>query len=324
MRAMAGSAVAAGVGVLVLMIAATMLSVTFATRGAMATNKPVIEVLHFVGAKNGFIAGHFQRHFLLLGLQGGALGGGVAIAAVRAGRRRSAAGSPAAPAASRARRCSARSRSGFGGYVAVLGQIVLIAAGHRADLASYRQPHARGIDRLRMLAQDVAHAVIGFHVTMAASVAARAPRCCWRWPASSGSSGQIRDRRGDARQQGRRHRGAHRRRHAHSRRHRAAGGRARQAAVDQRACTASTQLQARSRALTPLYAQVFHLLHRPRPLRAQYLRQRASRPSAGRTNTISIRLIVVTSNWHMPRAMVELGHQLPDVTLIPYPVISEK
>jgi uncharacterized SAM-binding protein YcdF (DUF218 family) len=34
-------------------------------------------------------------------------------------------------------------------------------------------------------------------------------------------------------------------------------------------------------------------------------------------------LIVVTSNWHMPRAMVELRHQLPDVTLIPYPVISE-
>jgi uncharacterized SAM-binding protein YcdF (DUF218 family) len=35
-------------------------------------------------------------------------------------------------------------------------------------------------------------------------------------------------------------------------------------------------------------------------------------------------LIVVTSNWHMPRAMVELGHQLPDVTLIPYPVLSAK
>ena len=35
-------------------------------------------------------------------------------------------------------------------------------------------------------------------------------------------------------------------------------------------------------------------------------------------------LIVVTSNWHMPRAMAELGHQLPDATLIPYPVISEK
>src|SRR6185437_4744683 len=79
MRTMAGSAVAAGLGVLILMVAATMLSVTFATRGAMATNKPVIEVLHFVGAKNGFIAGHFQRHFLLLGFEGGAIGGGAAI-----------------------------------------------------------------------------------------------------------------------------------------------------------------------------------------------------------------------------------------------------
>jgi cell division transport system permease protein len=79
MRAMAGTAVAAGIGILVLMVAATVLSVTFATRGAMATNKTVIEVLHFVGAKNGFIASNFQRHFLLLGLQGGAVGGGAAI-----------------------------------------------------------------------------------------------------------------------------------------------------------------------------------------------------------------------------------------------------
>jgi uncharacterized SAM-binding protein YcdF (DUF218 family) len=33
---------------------------------------------------------------------------------------------------------------------------------------------------------------------------------------------------------------------------------------------------------------------------------------------------VVTSNWHMPRAMAELEHQLPEVTLIAFPVISEK
>lgn len=79
MRAMAGTAVAVGVAILILMVAATVLSVTFATRGAMATNRTVIEVLHFVGAKNGYIAGNFQRHFLLLGLQGGAIGGGAAI-----------------------------------------------------------------------------------------------------------------------------------------------------------------------------------------------------------------------------------------------------
>lgn len=35
-------------------------------------------------------------------------------------------------------------------------------------------------------------------------------------------------------------------------------------------------------------------------------------------------LIVVTSSWHMPRAMVELGHQLPGVTLIPFPVVTDK
>jgi uncharacterized SAM-binding protein YcdF (DUF218 family) len=35
-------------------------------------------------------------------------------------------------------------------------------------------------------------------------------------------------------------------------------------------------------------------------------------------------LIVVTSNWHMPRAMKELQRQLPDATLISYPVISPK
>ncbi len=35
-------------------------------------------------------------------------------------------------------------------------------------------------------------------------------------------------------------------------------------------------------------------------------------------------LIVVTSNWHMQRSMAELKHQLPDVTLIAFPVISPK
>lgn len=35
-------------------------------------------------------------------------------------------------------------------------------------------------------------------------------------------------------------------------------------------------------------------------------------------------LIVVTSNWHMPRAMAEIAHQLPDTTLIAFPVIAEK
>lgn len=35
-------------------------------------------------------------------------------------------------------------------------------------------------------------------------------------------------------------------------------------------------------------------------------------------------LIVVTSNYHMPRAIVELSHSMPDVQLIPFPVVGEK
>ena len=35
-------------------------------------------------------------------------------------------------------------------------------------------------------------------------------------------------------------------------------------------------------------------------------------------------LIVVTSMYHMPRALAELSHQLPDIALIPYPVVSDQ
>jgi uncharacterized SAM-binding protein YcdF (DUF218 family) len=35
-------------------------------------------------------------------------------------------------------------------------------------------------------------------------------------------------------------------------------------------------------------------------------------------------LIIVTSSYHMPRAMAEIAHQLPDVALIPYPVVSDR
>jgi len=80
MRTMAGSAIAIGIGMLALMMTATILSVAFATRGAMAANRPIVEVLHFVGARDGYIARQFQRHFLALGLKGGAIGGGAAIA----------------------------------------------------------------------------------------------------------------------------------------------------------------------------------------------------------------------------------------------------
>jgi cell division transport system permease protein len=79
MRSMTGATVTAGLGILGLVIVATVISVSFATRGAMAANRPIVEVLHFVGAGDRFIADRFFRHFLLLGLEGGVIGGGAAM-----------------------------------------------------------------------------------------------------------------------------------------------------------------------------------------------------------------------------------------------------
>jgi cell division transport system permease protein len=79
MRSMSGATVAAGLGILALVIVATIISVSFATRGAMAANRPIVEVLHFVGAGDRYIADRFFRHFLLLGLEGGVIGGGAAM-----------------------------------------------------------------------------------------------------------------------------------------------------------------------------------------------------------------------------------------------------
>lgn len=43
-----------------------------------------------------------------------------------------------------------------------------------------------------------------------------------------------------------------------------------------------------------------------------------------RARGINHSLIVVTSNYHMPRALLELGQALPGITLVPHPVVSER
>jgi cell division transport system permease protein len=79
MRSMTGATVFAGIGILALVTIATIISVSFATRGAMAASRPIVEVLHFVGAGDRYIASRFLHHFLMLGLQGGVIGGGAAM-----------------------------------------------------------------------------------------------------------------------------------------------------------------------------------------------------------------------------------------------------
>jgi cell division transport system permease protein len=75
LNTMAGTLVFSGLMVLVLIVLATVLAVVFATRGTMASNREIVDVLHFIGASNSFIAGEFQGRFLALGLRGGVIGG---------------------------------------------------------------------------------------------------------------------------------------------------------------------------------------------------------------------------------------------------------
>ena len=66
--------------------AVTMLAaaavIVFAARAGLAANKPIIEVLHLVGASDGFIAREVQRRYLLLGLRGGLIGALLAVVVV--------------------------------------------------------------------------------------------------------------------------------------------------------------------------------------------------------------------------------------------------
>jgi len=59
---------------LALLLTAMILTVIFATRGALAGNMHIIEVLHFIGAEDRFIARRFDGHFFFIGLKGALLG----------------------------------------------------------------------------------------------------------------------------------------------------------------------------------------------------------------------------------------------------------
>jgi cell division transport system permease protein len=127
MQTMAGTAIAGGIVLLILVFAATVLSVSFATRGAMATNRPIIEVLHFVGARDRFIARHFQRHFPVLGIKGGAIGVGAALLLFGLAQLLSG-WFITTPAGEEVGALFGTFSIGWVGYLAVLSQVILVAA----------------------------------------------------------------------------------------------------------------------------------------------------------------------------------------------------
>ncbi len=65
--------------ILALIGAVAVLTVIFTTRAGLAVHHGVIEVLHLIGARDGYIARQFARQVLSLGLRGGIAGLALAV-----------------------------------------------------------------------------------------------------------------------------------------------------------------------------------------------------------------------------------------------------
>jgi cell division transport system permease protein len=68
-----------GFAILALVAMATTAIIVSATKSSMASNRDIVEVLHFVGATDRFIAREFEKHFLRLGVRAGLVGAGSAL-----------------------------------------------------------------------------------------------------------------------------------------------------------------------------------------------------------------------------------------------------
>lgn len=127
LSAMASTIIVSGFVIVLLVLTAAALAVAFATRGAMAGSRESVEVLHFVGADDDFIAREFQSRFIRLGLRGGAGGGLAAIIAIALLGFLSSFWSTA-PEAEQLQALFGAFEIGWGGYAAVLLVAIVVAA----------------------------------------------------------------------------------------------------------------------------------------------------------------------------------------------------
>jgi cell division transport system permease protein len=123
---MAHTTVLIGMGVLILVFTAMILTVIFATRGALSGNRHIVEVLHFVGAESSFVAGEFQKHFLKISIKGSAAGGALA-AAMFAIANMWQANSLATPESDQASVLFGSFTIGVGGYLGIFATMIVIA-----------------------------------------------------------------------------------------------------------------------------------------------------------------------------------------------------
>ena len=123
---MARTTVMIGVGVLILVFTAMVLTVVFATRGALSGNRHIVEVLHFVGAESSFVAREFQKHFLKISLKGAAAGSALAAAVfLAAGVWQSS--TVATPQSDQASALFGSFSVGLSGYIGIATTMIIIA-----------------------------------------------------------------------------------------------------------------------------------------------------------------------------------------------------
>jgi len=125
--AMARTTVIIGMVALILMLSATVLTVIFATRGAMVGNSQIIEVLHFVGADSSYIAREFRQHFLRTGIKGAA-GGGLLAMLIFAAMGWWSSRNLASPQADQAMALFGDFTIGMSGYVGIFVVVFAVAA----------------------------------------------------------------------------------------------------------------------------------------------------------------------------------------------------
>lgn len=79
LRAAARMGTLGSIGLLLIIGGGTVLTVVFATRSALIIQRDVIEVLHLIGARDGYIAAGLARQAVIRTLVGGGTGGGLAL-----------------------------------------------------------------------------------------------------------------------------------------------------------------------------------------------------------------------------------------------------
>ena len=82
--ALARTIEAVAVIVLALIASTAVATVVFATRSGLAVHAPTVELLHLMGATDGYVAGQFQRHAMRSGAIGAAIGTLLALLALAA------------------------------------------------------------------------------------------------------------------------------------------------------------------------------------------------------------------------------------------------